>query len=75
MPAIAPAAVVRFHQMPSTSGANSPAAASENAQATIWMMPAGRVLATAAPMMATPTSRTRATTRRRTVEAFGSIIL
>src|SRR4030095_8983781 len=60
MPAIAPAAVVRFHQMPSTSGANRPAAASENAHATIWMIPAGRVPATAAATRATPTSSKRA---------------
>ena len=75
MPVMAPILVVRFHQMPSTSGANRPAAASENAHATIWMMPEGRVPATAAAMIATPTSSTRATISRRAVEALGSIIL
>ena len=49
--------------------------AGENAHATIWMMPEGRVPATAAATMATPTSNARETNSRRAVEALGSIIL
>ena len=74
MPAQAPALVVRFHQMPSTSGTNSPAAASEKAQATMATMTAGWNEAKYAPPTATRTSSTRATVRRRVVDALGSII-
>ena len=45
MPQIAPAAVVRFHQMPMTSAGKLPAMASENAQPTMARISAGFVAA------------------------------
>ena len=73
MPAQAPALVVRFHKMPSTSGTNRPAAASEKAQATMATITAGWNEAEYAPTIATRTRSTRATVRRRVVEAFDEL--
>ena len=75
MPAMAPAVVVRFHQMPMTSAGKLPAMASENAQPTMARMSPGWVEARAAAATATKNSSTRATVSRRIVGAFGSSIL
>ena len=65
IPQIAAAVVVRFHQMPMTSAGKLPAMASENAQPTIARMSEGRVEAVAAAAIATNSSSTRATIKRR----------
>ena len=57
MPQIAPAVVVRFHQMPMTSAGKLPAMASENAQPTMARMSDGLVEAVAAAATATSSSR------------------
>src|SRR3546814_20679157 len=75
MPATAPAVVQRFHQMPRTIAGKLPAAASEKAQATIERMSAGLVDANQAAPTATATSRVRAKTRSRVVDALGSNFL
>ncbi len=74
MPAMAPALVQRFHQMPRTSAGNRPAAARLKAQATMATMSAGRPDATQAAMIATPISRMRAMTSLRSGGAFLSIM-
>ena len=75
IPAIAPMAVVRFHQTPMISAGKLPAMASENAHPTIARMSEGLVDAVQAAATATKNRSTRATSRRRTVGAFGSSIL
>ena len=75
MPAIAPAVVARFHQIPITITGKFPAIASENAQPTMARMSPGLVAASAADATATKNSSTRATVSRRIVGAFGSSIL
>jgi len=53
MPQMAPAVVVRFHQMPMVMAGKLPAMASENAQPTMARMSDGRVDASAAEVAAT----------------------
>ena len=75
MPAMAPAVVARFHQMPMTRTGKLPAMASENAQPTMARISPGLVAARAAEHTATPNNSTRATVSRRIVGALGLIIL
>ena len=66
--------LVFLYQMPITSGANSPAAAIEKAQATRNRMFPPIEPATQAAISATPIRMTRAVIRRRLLSARGSII-